>query len=117
MRAAAIAAAALVLAPAAQAAPGILKGHVTRGPTAPVCRVGASCTAPARNVLIVFSRPGASARTRTDGSGNYRISLAAGLWRVGLGRTGVGSSIEPGDVRVAAGRTRTVDLSIDTGIR
>jgi hypothetical protein len=117
MRAAALAAAALVLAPAAQGAPGILKGHVTRGPTAPVCRVGASCTAPARNVVLVFTRAGASATARTDGSGNYRISLRTGLWRVGLGSTGPGSSIEPTDVRVAAGRTRTVDLSIDTGIR
>lgn len=117
MRAAALAVAALVLAPAAQAGPGIVKGRVTRGPTSPVCHVGSPCTAPARNVMLVFSRAGASVGTRTDRAGSYRISLRPGRWRVALDRTGVGTAIEPREILAVAGRTRVVDLAIDTGIR
>jgi hypothetical protein len=111
------AAAALVALAGAAAPGGSLSGTVTRGPTAPVCRAGTPCSAPARRIVLVFRHAGASARTTTDGAGRYRIALAAGTWRVSLDRTGVGTSVAPATVRVEAGRLRRVDLSIDTGIR
>jgi hypothetical protein len=117
MRAAAIVSAALVLSPAAQAARGIVQGHVTRGPTAPVCKVGSPCTAPARDVVLVFTSAGTTATVRTDRTGDYRITLRPGRWRVALNRKGLGTAIEPSEIRVVAGRTRVVNLSIDTGIR
>ena len=35
-----------------------LYGSVRRGPLTPVCRVGVACDAPARNVILTFSRTG-----------------------------------------------------------
>jgi len=99
------------------AAAGVVRGTVTRGPTQPVCRVGTPCSEPAARVVLVFRRPGATVRTRTDGLGRYRVSLAPGVWRVALTRTGIGTAVTPASVRVVAGRVRTVDLAIDTGIR
>jgi hypothetical protein len=96
---------------------GTLTGTVTRGPIAPVCVAGRPCDAPARRIVLLFGHGGATVRTRTDGAGHYTVTLAAATWRVSLDRTGVGTSISPATVRVVAGRTRRVDLSIDTGIR
>ncbi len=87
------------------------------GRRAPVCRAGESCVTPARRTLLVFRRDGAEARTRTDGSGRYRITLAPGVWHVSLTRRGLGTAVSPATVRVVGGRVRTVGLSIDTGIR
>jgi hypothetical protein len=96
---------------------GTLTGTVNRGPITPVCKTGTPCSAPARGLVLVFRRTGASARTRTDAAGRYRIALAPGAWRVSLTRSGLGTAIEPATLHVVAGRTRHVDLSIDTGIR
>jgi hypothetical protein len=112
-----LAAATAVAALALPVSPGVLTGTVTRGPISPVCRVGTPCTAPARQLVLVFRRNGTTTRTRTDGAGRYRIRLPAGVWRITLTRTGLGTAVEPGEVRVIAARTRHVDLSIDTGIR
>jgi hypothetical protein len=90
---------------------------VTRGPIQPVCRVGTPCSEPAARVVLVFRRGSTAVRAMTDGRGRYRVSLAAGLWRVGLTRTGIGALVQPASVRAVAGRVRTVDLAIDTGIR
>jgi hypothetical protein len=65
---------------------------------------------------MLFRRAGRTVSVRTDGTGHYRAVLAAGLWRLALPHPGIGS-IDPSVVRVAAGRTRTVDIAIDTGIR
>jgi hypothetical protein len=117
--AAAVAAAACVAATprAGAAAPTGLQGTVTRGPTMPVCRSGEPCSAPAAQIVLVFRRSGVAVRTRTDTQGRYRVTLAAGTWQVSLVRRGIGMAIEPERVRAVPGRMRTVDLSIDTGIR
>lgn len=96
---------------------GTLTGLVIRSPISPVCRVGTPCSAPARRLGLVFRRPGATVKTQTDGTGRYRILLPAGTWHVSLGRTGLGTTVEPPTLRVVAGRIRHADLSIDTGIR
>lgn len=117
MRAALAAGVAVLAIPATPTSTGVLTGTVTRGPITPVCRVGKPCTAPARQLVLVFRRAGAIERTTTDNAGHYRIRLAAGSWRASLTRSGLGTAIDPHDVRVVAGRVRTVDFSIDTGIR
>ena len=84
-----------------------------------MCVAEQPCTAPARNVTLVFTRQGhVLRRTKTDAEGRYRVSLPAGLYRVGLGATGkIGRGIEPAQARVRARRDTKRDFSIDTGIR
>jgi hypothetical protein len=95
-----------------------LRGIVTRSPTMPVCEMGVPCSAPAKNTPLSFLRGGMIVKTRTDGTGHYRVSLAPGWWTV---RTTfaprIGTGIKPRTVRVLAGRFRVVDFDIDTGIR
>jgi hypothetical protein len=109
--------AALALAAPAAAHNGTLRGTVHRGPLRPVCHVGTPCNAPAKRVTILFRRGGKTIRVRTDAAGRYRTALAAGTWNVALASRAVGTSIAPTHVRVRAGATRTVDLSIDSGLR
>ena len=99
-------------------APSGLRGLVTRSPTMPVCREGVPCSAPAKNTPLVFFRTGRSVRTRTDGTGHYRVALAPGWWNVRTTRPlQIGSGISPSRVRVFGARFRVVNLDIDTGIR
>lgn len=99
-------------------APSGLRGLVTRSPIVPVCMEGVPCSAPAKNTPLVFFRTGRSVRTRTDGTGHYRVALAPGWWNVRRARPlQIGSGISPSRVRVFAARFRVVNLDIDTGIR
>ena len=99
-------------------APSGLRGLVTRSPIMPVCREGVPCSEPAKNTSLVFFRTGRSVRTRTDGTGHYRIALAPGWWNVRTtGPLQIGSGINPSRARVFAARFRVVNLDIDTGIR
>jgi hypothetical protein len=94
-----------------------LRGTVIRGPTAPVCRTGQSCSRPAAKALLLLTRSGRSAvRVRTDAHGRYRASLEPGTYRVTIPRR-EGMWIAPASAVVAAGRTRRIDFRIDTGIR
>ena len=98
--------------------PSGLRGLVTRSPIMPVCREGVPCSAPAKNTPLVFFRTGRSVRTRTDGTGHYRVALAPGWWNVRTTRPlQIGSGISPSRVRVFGARFRVVNLDIDTGIR
>jgi len=110
-----------LIAGAAQAAPGQsgLRGVVTRGPITPVCVAEAPCTAPAKNVTLLFSRGGhVAGRVTTDGQGRYRLGLPAGLYSVRRSTTGrIDNKLDPNRVRVVAGRFIRTDFSIDTGIR
>lgn len=93
-----------------------LYGVVMRGPTTPVCRVDAPCDEPAAATTILFVRAGRTARTTTDAKGRYRLRLAPGLYSVRTTRTGLGSLVKPGQVRVPHGRIARANLFIDTGI-
>ena len=96
-----------------------LRGVVVRGPIAPVCVAEDPCTAPARNVTLLFSRNGRTVgHTVTDDAGRYRLRLPAGVYAVRRpGSPGIGRGIEPNRARVYGRRFVRVDFSIDTGIR
>jgi hypothetical protein len=94
-----------------------LRGTVVRGPIAPVCRTGQSCSKPAAKTLLLLTRSGRpTVRVRTDARGRYSVEIEPGTYRVTIPRS-EGRSIEPRVARVAAGNTRRVDFRIDTGIR
>lgn len=93
-----------------------LHGHVEKGPLTPVCSVGVPCYGPAKGALIVFVRRGhVVARTRSDSTAAYRITLRPGRYvlrsRIGFG------VVDPRVVIVQRGRFAQVDLMLDTGIR
>jgi len=92
-----------------------LRGLVTRGPVTPVCRAEAPCTAPARQVVLSFTRRGVSTETRTGDDGRYRIALPPGVYSVRVRSARFGA--EPKSATVVAGRFAVRDFSIDTGIR
>jgi hypothetical protein len=91
-----------------------LRGHVTIGPLQPVCRTGTPCSGPARYVTLTFRHVIIQTKTATDRYGNYRIGLGPGTYLVTASK---GVSVRPVSVTVIAGRTRIVNLAIDTGIR
>jgi len=106
--------------PAAGSRPiGGLHGVATRSPTSPVCRSEEPCSAPAENIVLLFTRSGRiAARTRTDDAGRYRVRLASGTYGVRLTtRPAPGSGLTPRQVRVPRDRYARVDFTIDTGIR
>jgi len=96
-----------------------LHGLVVRGPITPMCVAEQPCTAPAKNVTLVFSKSGrVIARSKTDGAGRYRLRLPPGRYRVGLPNAPqIGRGLEPNHALVVAGRNARRDFSIDTGIR
>ena len=92
-----------------------LYGVVTRGPTTPVCRVDAPCTAPYANATLIFSRPGLARRVTTNAKGAYRIALAPGRWSLRVNNAHFGA--KPTTVWVPTGRYAKLNVSVDTGIR
>jgi len=98
---------------------GSLHGIVMRGPTAPVCRVGMPCNEPAVGAMLVFSRAGhAATRVRVGAGGRYTVRLVAGTYTVREQPSPrIGFGVRPSLVRVVGGKSRRVDLFIDTGIR
>jgi hypothetical protein len=94
-----------------------LHGTVTKGPTAPVCRVGHPCSAPAQ-VTLLFRRAARIYRARTTTTGVYRVTLPAGYYTVTtVERIGVIRNIRPQRIHVRAGHVDKLDFQIDTGIR
>ena len=96
---------------------GTMHGTVVRSPTAPVCRVGTPCSAPAKQVTLSFTRNGTTRSTRTDDRGRYSIRLAAGAYAVKTNQRPFGTVPQPRTVRVRASRSTRIDFVIDTGIR
>jgi hypothetical protein len=94
-----------------------LEGKVLRGPISPVCLVTRPCQAPT-SVLLAFSRQGTvMAQVRSAPTGEYRVSLAPGLYSVAPARRVPLWRLSPQTVRVTAGRYVRVNFFIDTGIR
>ena len=76
--------------------------------------VSPSCRAvPRSGALIVFSRAGQVARTRTSTMGTYRVTLTRARTTFACSRR----VRRPGERRVPQGHFRHLDFSIDTGIR
>ena len=95
-----------------------LRGLVMRGPTAPVCRTGDPCEAPARGILLDFRRNGRLvAEVRTTRSGTYSVRLRAGSYAVSVPRHRIGTGLSPRVVRVPRGRIARVDFHLDTGLQ
>jgi hypothetical protein len=96
-----------------------LHGVVMRGPIAPMCVAEEPCTAPAKNITLLFSRNDrVVGRAVTDSAGRYRLRLPAGVYAVRRPPPlGIGRGIEPNHARVYARRFVRVDFLIDTGIR
>jgi hypothetical protein len=107
-----------VAASASAASPhGGLYGTVMRGPIMPACRVGVACDAPARNVILTFSRGGVVKKTRANEQGAYRIGLPPGTYSVGTNSKPFGKTPHPARVHVRAGHSDKIVFTIDTGIR
>ena len=96
---------------------GTIHGTVMRGPTAPVCRVGIPCSAPAKHVTLYFTRNGSTRSTVTDDRGRYAMRLPAGVYAVKTNQRPFGTTPQPRSVRVRARASTRVDFDIDTGIR
>ncbi len=93
---------------------GTLHGVVMVGPTAPVCRTGQPCKAPAKHMCLLFG----GTRVMTDVYGRYRVRLPVGYYKVEqCAPSAIGRGVEPTTVHVLAHRDRHVDLFVDTGIR
>jgi hypothetical protein len=95
---------------------GGLYGLVTRGPTAPVCRVGTPCTGPAGNTTLLFVSTAGTTRVRTTAKGRYTIALAPGVYTVRTTQRGIGG-VRPSRVRVTRGAFAHQNFFVDTGIR
>ena len=105
----------LALACSAGASTSGLRGLVTKAPTTPVCVAGLPCSAPAKSVVVRFTRGTSSRSVRTDANGRYRIALAAGSWRISV--AGARFGFRPHSVVVPASRVAVQNIAIDTGIR
>ena len=116
-----VSALALVLAAGANATarPCGLYGVVTRGPITPACVAEQPCTAPAKNVTLLFSRNDhIVGRVVSDAAGRYRLRLPAGVYTVRRPAAAlIDRRLDPSRVRVYRGRFARIDFSIDTGIR
>ena len=87
-----------------------------RGPITPVCRVGVPCSGPAAEVTLTFSRAGVLRTTTTDEHGRYRIELPPGTYTVRTSSKPFGQTPRPATIRVRAGHSQHIDLTIATGI-
>ncbi len=107
---------------------GTLTGKVTVGPLTPVERVGVPSPIPNPEVftsrtLIVFAADGvtkvADVPIKTAGYyGTYSVSLPPGAYVLDYRHQGMGrASPLPKQITIEAGKTTTVDVDIDTGIR
>ncbi len=81
--------------------------------------VGQPCSKPDVNDTLAFWRRGKRvATTRTDSSGQYRVSLAPGRYAVTAPQhKGIGRGLEPHYVSVPTSRYARVNFTLDIGIR
>jgi len=91
----------------------LVKGSVTIGPLAPVCRAGTRCDGPAPHVVLTFTSGVRSVRVTTGAGGTYAVKLPPGSYVVTASK---GMRISPSQIVVRAGPRRQ-GFAIDTGIR
>jgi hypothetical protein len=113
---------AAVFDPGASQKTGILSGHVTVGPICPVEQISHPCLpTPEMNMarqVGVFDNSRLIASQHLDGNGNYLFTLNPGTYTVNASSMSVDllNAVE-GTVTITAGKTSTLNFSIDTGIR
>ena len=104
---------------------GVLEGHVTIGPLAPVIREGETDPTPAPEVyasreIVIYKEDGKTEimRAEIDTSGNYRAKLPVGLYIVDINHSGIDSAANlPKKIEVTNQGVISLDIDIDTGIR
>jgi len=97
----------------ALAAAVVLKGTVTIGPLAPVCRVGTPCDGPAPQVVLTFTAGTRTVHATTGAGGVYTVKLAPGTYSVTASK---GMRIDPARI-IVRGTTLRRNFAIDTGLR
>ncbi len=113
---------------ACQVAPapeGILKGHVSIGPTQPAIREGVPEPTPnpemyAVRKIVIFDQKGRKeiARVSINAAGDYEIALPAGTYVVDINHSGIDFAKGlPAQVEIRANEVTLLDIAIDTGIR
>jgi hypothetical protein len=103
---------------ATPAAKGVLTGSVVAGPTCPTESVPTMCPPrPVNGALVIAARGGKRTSTHTDAAGRFRLTLSAGSYTVtAVDENGIGSTANA-TVSVSSGKTATVALTVDSGIR
>jgi hypothetical protein len=103
---------------------GVLQGTVTIGPLCPVepCQVtpGQLAAAYAAREMIVYNadRSLVIRELSLDQTGKYMTALTPGQYIVDINHVGIDKSPDvPKTVMIESGKTTTVDISIDTGLR
>ncbi len=95
-----------------------LFGTVVRSPATPVCQAGVSCSAPAADVTLTFSRGGKVVKSVvTTAAGKYHVQLAAGVYTVQFASKSKIARLTPTTVTVRSGAVLRRNFTIDTGIR
>jgi hypothetical protein len=101
-----------------------LAGHVTLGPTTPVCQPDIPCVAPfARAPVAVLDDNGGDrqgrvvARAVTNRRGAFIVSLPAGDYVVRVGTTDALPACDEARATVRVHRFTLVTIACDTGIR
>ena len=108
-----------------QTDPGILKGMVSIGPLCPSEVPGDQCKPKpdlyTSHHIVILNESGDSivATTGIQSDGAYRVELNAGAYQVDYSPHDIGitGSFTPLRTVVEAGKTTTLDIHIDTGIR
>jgi hypothetical protein len=100
---------------------GILSGHVSIGPICPVEQIDNPCLPTPemyrmRKVVVTDLNNSQIAEESLDGAGNYSVELAAGDYLATVAPAGL-VKLPAQNVNIAAGKTTTLNFSIDTGIR
>ncbi len=103
---------------------GVLEGTVTIGPPCPVepCQVAPEqlAAAYAARKVIVYNSDGSLVirKLSLDQAGKYITKLTPGQYIVDINHIGIDRSADvPKTVMIESGKTATVDISIDTGLR
>jgi hypothetical protein len=109
--------------PAASGPQGTLAGDVVASPTCPVEQAENPCPPKPvadRQVMIEMPTGAVAAKATTDAQGHFTVTLAPGAYTVKVaiipGLVGMRQDT-PANVTIADGRTTSVTITLDTGIR
>jgi len=104
--------------------PGFLKGNITIGPICPVERVDNPCKPTpemyaARKIFVYNQTKTLLVKEITPGpDGGYKTDLPPGAYIIDVAHSGIGFARGvPAHIKIESGKTITLDIDIDTGIR